>query len=59
MSKDIQLLAWAGAHVEKAQKQKAYCKITVHIIDGEIIRIERNDTFKPPEAGMQTQVSGC
>lgn len=53
---DEELLAWARSMVERAQKEKVFGTVTIHLEDGVIVRAktERND--KPP--GVHATLTG-
>ncbi len=57
-NENLQLLAWAGKKIQQAQEDKAYCTVTVHMKDGQIFKIERNDSFVPPSAGTLYKQTG-
>lgn len=58
MKNDQMLLAWAASILQKAQGQEAYCTITFHLKDGEIVRAERNDSYIAPKAGATLSRTG-
>jgi hypothetical protein len=55
---DALSLAWAAQKIRKAQDDKAYCTIVVHIKEGQIIKAERNESFIPPSPGVLFKQSG-
>lgn len=57
-NENLQLLAWAGRKIQQAQDEKAYCTVTVHMKDGKIFKIDRNDSFVPPSPGTLYKQTG-
>lgn len=51
-------LGWAAGKIRKAQDENAFCAITIHIKDGVIYKLERNDSFLPPTPGALTRQTG-
>ena len=51
-------LKWLSQHIQSEQEKGSFCKITVHLQDGQITLVERLETFKPPKAGMTPKQTG-
>jgi hypothetical protein len=52
-----QSLEWLAEHVRKAQAA-GFCKLIVHIQNGQITLVEKTETYKPPAPGMLPRDTG-